>query len=336
MADDVSDLAGGAGRPHWGRLQEIPLAAVDLADRTFALSADEGFEGLLTSLKEVGLLAPPWLRLRPDGQWQAVAGFKRLNAAAHLGWERLPARTLPAATPEAHCLLVVLYDNAFSRGFNLKEQAGWAARLLAHWDGATVAARFLPALGLPPSPAVLERLRALGSLEEAFLDLAAKGRLSLGAGAALAEMSPADRAAARPFLEQLWLSQSMQEQLLEHLTLLARREGSTPAAILERLPLKGILSEAALNPQERTKRVRRLLQRWVSPEATAAREAFQAGLERLGLFRHPRLRLSPPPAFEGPDFQLEIKFQDSQELAKLLGELTQLIKEAEFGKLTAI
>jgi ParB-like chromosome segregation protein Spo0J len=259
MTDGVSELgSGGAARANLGRWQEIPLAAVDLTDRTFAFTADKDFEGLLASLREVGLLSPPWLRLRPDGQWQAVAGRKRLLAAAHLGWERLPALTLPAQTPEAHCLLVALYDNAFTRGFNLKEQAVWAVRLLAHWEAATVAARYLPCLGLAPSAAVLERLRALASLEDAFLDLAARGRLSLGAGAALADWTPADRAAARPFLEQLWLSQSMQEQFLQDLALLARREGATPGAILGRPQLQEILAEAALNPQERTKRVRRL------------------------------------------------------------------------------
>jgi ParB family chromosome partitioning protein len=336
MTDKISDLGDGAAWANQGRFQEVPLAAVDLADRAFALTADEVSEELLASLQEVGLLAPPWLRLRPDGQWQGVAGFKRLGAAARLGWERLTTRTLPARTPESHCLLVGLYDNAFSRGFNLKEQAVLTARLLAYWDAATVAARFLPCLGLAPSPAVLARLRALASLEDPFLDLAARGRLSLGAGAALADWSPADRAAARPFLEQLWLSQSMQEQLLEHLARLARREGATPGVILGRPQLQEVLAEPSLNPQERTKGVRRLLQRWVSPDATAAREAFQAGLDRLGLSRHPRLRLSPPPAFEGPDFQLEIRFRDSQELAKLLGDLAQLIDGPEFGKLTAI
>jgi ParB family chromosome partitioning protein len=336
MTDGGADQGDGAARAEKGRFQEIPLAAVDLADRSFALTTVEDFEGLLASLQEVGLLAPPWLRLRPDGKWQAVAGFKRLLAAAHLGWERLPALTLPVQTPEAHCLLVALYDNAFTRGFNLGEQAAWAVRLLAHWDAATVAARFLPCLGLAPSPAVLARLKALASLEAPFLELAARGRLSLAAGAALAGWAPEDRAAARPFLEQLWLSQSMQEQFLEHLARLARREGRTPGGILGRPQLQEVLAEPSLNPQERTKRVRRLLGGWVSPDATAAREAFQAGLERLGLSRHPRLRLSPPPAFEGPDFQLEIKFRDSKELANLLGELTQLIDKPEFEKLSAI
>ncbi|MGO9175849.1 MAG: ParB/RepB/Spo0J family partition protein, partial [Desulfobaccales bacterium] len=118
--------------------QEIPLAAVDLEDHTFVVPDGSDLTRLLASMGEVGLLAPPWLRARADGRWQVVAGLKRLKAAAQLdkkdkkSWERLPARTLPASTPESHCLLVGLYDNAFTRGFNLWEQATLARRLLDH------------------------------------------------------------------------------------------------------------------------------------------------------------------------------------------------------------
>ena len=207
--------------------REIPLAAVDLEDHTFVVSGDFDLTRLLVSMREVGLLNPPWLRARGD-RWQVVAGFKRLMAAARLGWETLPARTLPAAAPESHCLLVALYDNAFTRGFNLLEQAILARRLLAYWDRATVAAKFLPYLGLPPSPALLARLLQVNSLEPPFLELCARGRLALTAGAALAEWPEADRAAAWPFLAGLPFSQSKQEQFLEDVEILARRERRRP------------------------------------------------------------------------------------------------------------
>ncbi len=314
--------------------QEIPLAAVDLTDHMFVVSSAGDDDKLLASIREVGLLAPPWLRPGADGKWQAVTGLKRLLAAARLGWERVPARTLPAGAPDSHCLLVALYDNSFTRGFNLWEQAVYAARLLKYWDRATVAARYLPYLGLPPSPAFLSRLEALSTLEPHWAHLAAINRLALTAGAQLARWTPEDRAAALPFLEQLWLSQSKQEQLIEEVSLLARREAASPGAILGRPELRQLLAEPSLSPQERTEAVRRLLGRWVYPRLAAAREAFQAALGRTGLRDHPRVRLQPPPAFEGPDFHLEIKFRDAPELQELLQELTRLAQQEEFATLT--
>ncbi len=318
------------------QFQEILLASVDLEDQAFVFAPDPEFGQLVPSLEEVGLLAPPWLRARADGRWQVVAGLKRLLAARHLGWERLAARTLSPETPDSYCLLIAVYDNSFSRGFNLREQAHLAVRLLEHWDRQTVVSAFLPRLGLPPSAAFLSRLKALAGLEPVFLRLAEEGRLSLAAGAALAAWTPEERAAALAFLENLWLSQSKQEQFLEEVTLLARREGGSPGSILTRSELQEIIRTPSLNRQEKTAAVRGLLGRWVSPRYAAAREAFQSALHRLGLDRHPRLRLTPPPVFEGPDFQLEIKFQDLPELQELLTEMARLAETREFSALTRL
>jgi hypothetical protein len=165
-------------------------------------------------------------------------------------------------------------------------------------------------------------------------ELAARGRLALTAASFLAGWDPKARAAVVPYLKELPLSQSKQEEFLEGLALLARRQATTPAEILLRPELKRRLVAPGSTPQERAEAVRRQLKRWVYPSLSAAQDAFGALLSRLGLRNHPRLRLQPPPAFEGPDFHLEIKFQDVPELENLLEELTRLVQQEEFAKLT--
>jgi len=54
------------------------------------------------------------------------------------------------------------------------------------------------------------------------------------------------------------------------------------------------------------------------------------------LKQHPRLRLAPPPAFEGPDFILEVRFRDAEELRWLLEDLTRLANQEDFLKLTSL
>ena len=317
-------------------LQEVPLNALDLEDHSFVFAPPGDLTFLQDSLREVGLLNPPWLRRNKNGQWQVVSGFKRVLAAARLGWEQVTAWVLPQDTSEAHCLLIHLHDNAFKRGFNPLEQALLASRLLSHWDRQTVVQKFLPCLGLAPSFPILERLLALASLEEVWQQLAALGRLALSAASLLAAWDPADRQAAAPFLETLPLSQSKQEEFLQGLELLARREGVTPGDILSREEFCHQLQENRGTPQARAAAVRLLLQKLVSPRFSAAQEVFQAGLQRLGLQHHPRVRLQPPPALEGPDFHLEIKFYDAGELLKLLDDLTRLAQEEEFDTLTRV
>jgi len=317
-------------------LQEIPLNLVDREDHTFVFSPPGDLARVQASLREVGMLNPPWVRCVKGDRFQVVTGCKRLLAAAQLGWERVTAQVLPAATPETHCLLIHLHDNALSRGFCPLEQALLAARLQQHWDRQTVIQKFLPCLGLAPSLTLLERLLALASLEEPWQQFAARGRLSLPAAGLLASWKPQDRGAVAPFLEELPLSQSKQEEFLQGLDLLARREGVPPAEILSREEFRQYLLGEAGTPAAKAAALRLLLQRLVSPRFTAASEGFQTGLQRLGLRQHPRLRLQPPPAFEGPDFHLEVKFRDAAELQELLQDLLRLARDQEFSDLTRI
>jgi ParB family chromosome partitioning protein len=317
-------------------LREIPLTALDREDHTFVFSPPGDLSRLQASIREVGLLNPPWVRSVKGDRFQVVTGVKRLLAAAQLGWVQVTARVLPADTPEARCLLVHLHDNACSRGFNNLEQALLASRLLEHWDRQTVIQRFLPCLGLAPSLTILERLLALALLEGPFQQLAARGRLSLPGAQLLASWEPQDRGAVAPFLEELPWSQSKQEEFLQGLNLLARREGVPPGEILSLEEFRQYLQEEAGTPQAKAAAVRLLLQKQVSPRFSAVQEGFQTGLQRLGLRHHPRLRLQPPPAFEGPDFHLEVKFRDAAELQELLEELSLLARDKKFSDLTSI
>ncbi|MCK9375291.1 MAG: ParB/RepB/Spo0J family partition protein [Syntrophobacterales bacterium] len=319
------------------RLRDIPLAQIDAEALVLTTAATPDLERLMISLQEVGLLNPPWLKPQPGrSRWQVVTGTRRVQAAARLGWPEITARLVPEDTADFSCLLVHLFDNAFTRGFNLKEQAALAARLLRYCDRQAVVSRYLPYLGLAPSGAHLERLLKMAGLEAPWQELAAQGRLALTAGALLAGWDPEDRAAAWPYLEALRLSQSKQEEFLEQVSLLARREGLAPAGVLAREEVARALNDPDRTPPERLAAVRQQLYRWVYPRLSAAREAFETALGRLGFKRHPRMRLQPPPTFEGPDFHLEIKFRDAPELQQLLAELTRLTHPPDFDDLTRL
>ena len=315
------------------RLQAVPLAQIDAAE----MAPTPDLDRLRTSLLAVGLINPPWLKPQPGGRrFGVVTGARRLQAAAALGWREITVRLVPAGTSDLYCLLVHVMDNAFTRGFNLREQADLTVRLLSHADRETVAARYLPYLGLPPSQAHLSRLVKAAGLEAPWQQLTASGRLGLTAAARLADWDPEARAAAWPFWESLRLSQSKQEELLDQVAILARREGLSPAAVLARDELRRALNDPERTPQEKTEAVRRHLYAQVYPRLSAAREAFETALARLGWKRTPRLRLHPPPVFEGPDFQLEIKFRDAPELQQLLAEIARLTQAEGFDELTGI
>ena len=314
-------------------IHKIPLARVELDPHPFRTARLEDTTRLQESMAAVGLLSLPRVQSHTQGRWRPVTGWRRLAAAAGLGWQEIPAVVLNPETPEAHLLLLYLHDNAFTRPFNPLEQARLASRLLGPWDRKTLVAKGLPLLGLPPAPAYLDRLLAVAGLEPPWQELVENGRVALTAAARLAAWAPGDRAAALPFLASLPLSQSKQEELIAGVETLAHREGLHRAAILHRGELQQDLQDAAATPQARAEAVRRRLKAWVSPRYEAAQKAFGAGLDRLNLSHHPRLHLKEPPAFEGPDFELSVKFRDTRELGELLKELARLLDGEAFKAL---
>ena len=61
------------------RLQEVPLAQIDLAEAALEMAAAPDLDRLAASLQEVGLINPPWLRPQPGGQ--QVSGGHRGQAS---------------------------------------------------------------------------------------------------------------------------------------------------------------------------------------------------------------------------------------------------------------
>jgi len=245
----------------------------------------------------------------------------------------MPAFVLPAGTPEFTCLLLSLYDNA-ARPLDPWEQAFYAACLCRHLPQEEVVRRYLPVLGLAPAPRLLQRLLKVAELQDPWPPLIATGRLSVNAAALLSGWPPEAQAAAWPYFSTLPLSHRTQEEFLEGVEILARRRGVALAHLLADPELAGPLTAPDLSPASRAEAVRRRLKELVFPEFSRAKRAFQEGLKALGLAGHPKIRLEPPPAFEGPDFRLTLTFTDAAELQMLLSEVQRLAASQEFSRLT--
>ncbi len=79
-------------------VEDILLAQLDLADHTFSLGDDDP-SLIEESLKADGQLDPIVVRRQGD-KWQVVDGARRVEAATHLGWERISARLFDALSDE--------------------------------------------------------------------------------------------------------------------------------------------------------------------------------------------------------------------------------------------
>lgn len=88
----LSALIPGASEEGGSGLQEIPVGAIAPNPKQPRNRFDEeALEGLVTSIREVGVLQPVVVRRSGDSAYELIAGERRLRAAQQLGLATIPA-----------------------------------------------------------------------------------------------------------------------------------------------------------------------------------------------------------------------------------------------------
>ena len=181
---------------------------------------------------------------------------------------------------------------------------------------------FMPILDLEPSATLFDRYLGLHDLEEMILDSLATGRLNERIGFALAKQEKEDRLAYWRLFEELPFSVSVQEELVETVEDISRRENLTPQQVLSSKEVTTLRQAHESPARQRAQKIRKYLRDRCNPRLTARRERFARETRELGL--PSGVRLVPPPYFEGPKWILECTFERADELARRLRHVAQL------------
>lgn len=180
-------------------LREIPVAEVfpnPLQPRQ--VFKPEELAELEASLRESGLLQPISVRQRADGNYELIAGERRLRAATRLGWPTIPALVKPL--DDRGMLVLALVENLQRANLNPIDEALGYQRLISEFGHTQQ--QVADAVGKDRST-VANLLRVL-ALPEGIRRLIRDEQLSLGHARALLAM-PDERAmieAARLAVEQ--------------------------------------------------------------------------------------------------------------------------------------
>lgn len=175
---------------------------------------------LEASLRVSGLLQPVTVREREDGDFELIAGERRLRAATRLGWATIPALVRPLDNRDM--LVLALVENLQRADLNPLDEAMGYQRLIAEFGHTQQ--QVADAVGKDRST-IANLLRVL-ALPEGIRRYVRDGQLSLGHARALLAM-PNERTmldAARQAVEQQ-LSVREVERLAQ-----TKREEQAPAA----------------------------------------------------------------------------------------------------------
>lgn len=274
------------------------------AGRRYVYTRTGPSERLRRSIAARGIMTP--LVVAPDGL--LVCGARRLRAAAELGIRALP---VVRAADAAGAFLAGVWENAAHRNFAPLELAGLFRRLerIAGLGRDAIAAVYLPACGLDPSPIVLAKYLALADLPEEIAALPLReSHLFL-----IAEHGGADAAALAAVFAALQPSAGEARVVRGLMADAAVREGGSITQVAALREVRDILA-ADTPPRLKVPALRSLLRRRALPRLSAWEDAAREAAARGGLAGPVEVRL--PPDLEGDDIELRVRVRDEAGFAR--------------------
>jgi ParB-like chromosome segregation protein Spo0J len=267
----------------------------------------------------VGILNPPLLQELPGGRMIPVLGRRRLQAAVQLGISRTEVKIVSDRLSEAEGFTVALWDNFGHRTFDIASTAVVVRRLLDLIPRDVVADNFLPLLGVPARGPRLERLRAIGELEEPLQQSLALGRIQEKTAFVLSSLSSDEQGALMELTAALGMNANKTAEVISHLADLSIFHGKPILEFLHVEEARSIIHDEDSPRPELVARFRRLIRSWKFPELVNSEQVFQEWLR--GLPESEGIVVRPAPGFENRECTVEIRTQSREEVERILNRL---------------
>jgi len=302
----------------------IPLRDLDLNPGPYCMSFGFASETLARSMGAVGLINTPLLTKEGRGEWIIVSGYRRIHAARMLHWEEIPCRDITHGDfSPLELLLSNLHDNLGTRSFNDVEKGMILSRLADHLSREEIVTRYMPLLGLPSHPHLLETLiRTTQEFPEEMLKAVATGVLPIPSCRHLLDMGSEDRLVVSQTLSRVRFNRNQQQEFVEMAADMARNSDGSLSRFLSQDAVRNLWEDRRLNDPQKSSALIRLLRQEKFPLLTRAQRRFDRVVAGLELPKGVHIRHDP--GFESPFYLLEIPFKSGEELLQTLGGLVRI------------
>jgi ParB family chromosome partitioning protein len=314
-------------------IQKIPLQQIDLSDDTFSVNYLPDLQNLRSSIEEVGLIQPVFLRKRLGG-YQIICGFRRISVMKELGKSEIESRVFEEKEMnEFQLFSLSLHENLTTRGFNTIEKAIALDKLIHRFqiDHAIVIKTFLPSFSLEPNEKILNTYLSLAQMENEIKRYVLKEEVSRSNIRRLATLNPDDRMVILSLISQLKLGENRLREILTLLKEISRRNQCAEKDIVQRPDIQAILSQKELTPSHKTERVKKVLMGLRYPKMYQMEEKFEQKKKDLNLPSN--LSLHHQPFFEGRGLKVEFQFETMEEYKSILTLLSSLADKKEFEEM---
>jgi len=306
------------------RFLTVDTTLIDLDDRKYCLAPleESPTPELIASIREHGILHPPLLQEKKEGEYVIISGRKRIQAIRVLnGPQTSPCLLVPEDTP-AHTIYPLFLEHALiGSRLSLAEQVAFFDRLLPHCSS-NDALPFLARLGHKSNMHELEALLSLRSLGTPARLALHQNILTFAAARKLLRLQQSDQQTLVALIASLHLGGSKQQKLIESCTELVKRSGNDARTVLAPF----FATQSDVQPENIPQRAAALL-KWLHrecfPRSTMAENEFTRRVSQLDLPAN--IGVLHAPAFEDDTVSLSLSFADFTALEKVLPSIRKIL-----------
>jgi len=294
--------------------KSVPLETIDFSDHTYRISSlaePAWIDALADSINRLGLLQAPLILVK-ESHRLIVSGFRRIAACRRLGREQVLCRMLKPETPLRTIAQLAVAENAWQRPLNLIEKARAFALLGKFYPESKHLSDMAAPLGLVENPTMIDKLIRLTCFPAPIQQAVENGSLGLAMALSLGTIETEEGRQILELFQTFHFGLNRQRELMELIREIAKRESITIGQVLAADEIIAILNRTDQDRPARGGALRRYLKQRRYPVLTQAETAFYRLERELRL--GPRVRLNPPPYFEGNTFQLVLSFDTLEEL----------------------
>ena len=125
--DDLFQTDESRAEAALSKIRDIPISDIDeFPDHPFRVLMDEDMEQLVESIKRNGVMTPATVRLKDDGRYELISGYRRKKACELAGLETLKCEVKDLTRDEA---IIVMVESNLQRSVILPSEKAFAYKM---------------------------------------------------------------------------------------------------------------------------------------------------------------------------------------------------------------
>lgn len=314
-------------------LQYLPIQNINVADDSFRMTYATDISKLKCSIKVIGIIEPVHLRHTSDGSYQVITGYRRILACQELNRQTVPALVFEHNDlSPMQAFLHNLHDNIFSRRLNVIEKAMALSKLHKMFNVSEddLVNTYLPMMDEPKSYKLLHQILSIDNIIDSVKEHIVKTDICANNAARIAEFSPSTQQALHNVLKHVRPNTNKLNELLTMIREISARDGISVEDVLHRYELLTIVADPTVAAPEKITALRQTLRGIKLPELTKKQSEFSRLLQQIELPDNASLKIDP--YFEDPNFKLEYKFDNPEELDQLVAHIRKSLEAQQWHK----